>query len=320
MNPKLSVASLTPAQVLGRWRSTTLLVLGLVALALAMAGLAATPKGGGTVFLHDSASSARLAAKASGVTIKITDYKFGPAATSVPVGTKVTWINTDSVPHTVSVTKGPVKFDSGLLSKGESFSYTFKTAGTYSYYCAVHPDMKATITVTSAAPAPAPTTAAPTTAPTPSAPHTTAPHTTAPHTTAPHTVPPTTAPTTGSTGMPMPMPSSGDCTGLSVVTDRFLAHVYSAHLDESLGQQVTDLASIDQWVKNHTVWIGSMLQPLTEGTESTLDLFLQHVYTAHLDESPGQQVADLLNVDRWVGNHTAWIGSMLAPLTGTSSC
>lgn len=311
MNPKLSVAAPTPAQVLGRWRSTTLLVLGLVALVLAVAGLAAMPKGGGTVFLHNSASSARLVAKASGVTIKITDYKFAPAATSVPVGTKVTWINEDSVPHTVSVSKGPVKFDSGLLSKGQSFSYTFTSAGTYSYYCAVHPDMTATITVTASAPAP--TSTVPTYSPTPTAPHTTAPPTTMPHSTPPATTPAS----TGSTGMPMP---SGDCSGLNLVADRFLAHVYAAHLDESLGQQVTDLASIDQWVKTHTVWIGSMLQPLTDGTETSLDLFLQHVYVAHLDESPGQQVSDLLDLDRWIGNHTALIGTMLAPLTGTSSC
>ncbi|GAB2975589.1 cupredoxin domain-containing protein [Nocardioides montaniterrae] len=315
MNPKLSVAPLTPSQALGRWRSTTLLVLGLVALVIAIAGLAATPKGGGTVFLHNSANTSRLAAKAkaSGVTIKIADYKFAPAATSVPVGTTVTWINTDTAPHTVSVSKGPVKFDSGMLNKGQSFSYTFKTVGTYSYYCAVHPDMTATITVTAAAPAPAPTTAPPTHAPT----HSPTP---APTPSAPHTATPTPAPTaTGSTGMPMPMPA-GDCTGLSAVTDRFLAHVYSAHLQESPGQQVSDIASTDRWVKNHTVWIGSMLQPLTEGSQSALDLFLQHVYVAHLQESPGQQVGDILDLDRWLGNHTALIGNMLAPLTGTSSC
>ena len=53
----------------------------------------------------------------------------------------------DTAPHTVTVTSGPVKFDSGTLQKGESFSYTFKETGTYEYYCAVHPDMTASVKV-----------------------------------------------------------------------------------------------------------------------------------------------------------------------------
>src|SRR5581483_4882133 len=54
-------------------------------------------------------------------------------------------------PHTVTTTKAPVAFDSGVFQNGKSFSYTFTKPGTYEYYCAVHPDMKAVVTVVAAA-------------------------------------------------------------------------------------------------------------------------------------------------------------------------
>lgn len=65
----------------------------------------------------------------------------------VKVGTTVTWTNQDNVPHSVTFKNGMK--DSGLLSQGQSFSYTFNTPGTYQYYCTVHPYMVATVTVVS---------------------------------------------------------------------------------------------------------------------------------------------------------------------------
>jgi plastocyanin len=65
----------------------------------------------------------------------------------VRVGTTVTWTNQDNVQHSVTFKNGMK--DSGLLSQGQSFSYTFNTPGTYQYYCSVHPYMVATVTVVS---------------------------------------------------------------------------------------------------------------------------------------------------------------------------
>ena len=76
------------------------------------------------------------------------DYKFSPAALTIRSGSKVTWTNMDTAPHTVTIDSGPVKFSSPTLQKGDSFTYTFTTPGTYSYYCAVHPDMTAKVIVT----------------------------------------------------------------------------------------------------------------------------------------------------------------------------
>ena len=55
----------------------------------------------------------------------IMNYAYTPASLKVSVGDTVTWTNMDTAPHTVTVTSGPVKFNSGTSQKGESFTYTF---------------------------------------------------------------------------------------------------------------------------------------------------------------------------------------------------
>jgi amicyanin len=79
--------------------------------------------------------------------VHIANFAFTPANIQVPVGTTVTWTNLDSAPHTVTFKQGMK--GSGVLEKGQSFSYTFTEAGTFQYDCAVHPYMTATVTVTS---------------------------------------------------------------------------------------------------------------------------------------------------------------------------
>lgn len=100
---------------------------------------------------------------ASNNTVLILNYAYVPADLTVPIGTTVTWINQDSVGHTV--TEGDPNspkqaklraFDSSgeavtgkvaLIGAGESWSYTFTTPGTYEYYCIVHPYMVGHMTV-----------------------------------------------------------------------------------------------------------------------------------------------------------------------------
>ncbi len=64
----------------------------------------------------------------------------------VPLGSKVTWINRDEVPHTVRETHN--LFRSAALDTGDTFSYTFTQPGTYDYYCSLHPQMVAKVIVT----------------------------------------------------------------------------------------------------------------------------------------------------------------------------
>ena len=70
---------------------------------------------------------------------------------SVKAGTTVVWTNGDSDPHTASYGTpgniGPV-FRSPVLNQGESYSFTFTSPGTFPYFCEIHTDMRATVTVT----------------------------------------------------------------------------------------------------------------------------------------------------------------------------
>jgi plastocyanin len=82
---------------------------------------------------------------AANVAVKIDNFVFGPQAITVPVGTTVTWTNSDDIPHTAVSTDG--MFKSKVMDTDEKFSYTFTKAGTYSYYCSVHPKMTGQVVV-----------------------------------------------------------------------------------------------------------------------------------------------------------------------------
>lgn len=77
--------------------------------------------------------------------VLIEDFKFKPETLQISVGDTVTWVNMDTAPHTA--TSNDEGFDSGSLSEGESFSFTFEEAGNYDYICTFHPNMKGEIIV-----------------------------------------------------------------------------------------------------------------------------------------------------------------------------
>jgi len=258
--------------------------------------------------------------------VDIMGYKFGDGKQLVvEVGQTVQWTNHDSAPHTVTTTKAPVAFDSGTLQQGDSWSYTFTKVGTYEYYCAVHPDMVSSVKVVAASGGGG-TTPTPTPTATPSGTPTGTP-------TATPTVTPTSTPTGMPTATPTATPTSGDgsgsgeqCTSVRNELLPILQHLYTAHLEESPGQQVQDALALDSYIKMHTVWIESILKPAVNdgGTvlDSTLSVLLAHINSAHLEESPGQQVSDLLNPDAYVKMHTVWAEHLLTPTTDflTTSC
>ncbi len=85
-------------------------------------------------------------ASTGGNSVTIAGFAFSPQSLTVPVGTKVTWTNNDGVAHTVTSDDGKT-FDSSSISPGSTYSFTFTKAGTYTYHCSIHPNMKATIVV-----------------------------------------------------------------------------------------------------------------------------------------------------------------------------
>ena len=78
--------------------------------------------------------------------VVIENFSFSPQTFTLPAGATVTWTNRDSMPHTVTSTdkrfpKSPV------LKPGQSYSNNFAAAGTYSYFCSIHPRMTGKIIV-----------------------------------------------------------------------------------------------------------------------------------------------------------------------------
>ena len=132
----------------GRTRKPLAFVVALLGVALVVAT--------GVVFLaHDGEQSSAMAqpqtaAPASGATVPISDFLYKPEQLSVAVGTKVTFTNEDNAPHTATSGQSPTAdgvFDTGNLKKGESKAVKLAKAGTFAYYCAIHPFMKATVIV-----------------------------------------------------------------------------------------------------------------------------------------------------------------------------
>jgi amicyanin len=84
-------------------------------------------------------------ANAADAQVKIANFTFEPPVLTVKVGTTVTWVNDDDIPHLVSEKDG--KFRSSALDTDATFSQTFKDAGTIEYFCVLHPRMTGKIVV-----------------------------------------------------------------------------------------------------------------------------------------------------------------------------
>ena len=82
--------------------------------------------------------------------VAIEDFKFAPAAVTVAVGTTITWTNSDNAPHTATSGNSPMPdglFDTDIITKGQSKKVKLTKAGTFEYYCALHPFMHGTVVV-----------------------------------------------------------------------------------------------------------------------------------------------------------------------------
>lgn len=78
--------------------------------------------------------------------VKIDNFSFSPSTVTVPAGATVTWTNLDDVPHKVVSTEGTT-LKSPVLDTDQKFSYTFTKAGTYPYFCSIHPKMTGKVVV-----------------------------------------------------------------------------------------------------------------------------------------------------------------------------
>ena len=93
--------------------------------------------------VHAAPPAARDAGHAHTVTIE--GMRFSPRILRVRRGDRITWINKDPFPHTVTAVDG--KFDSHPIAAGGSWTYVARKAGEYDYMCTLHLDMKGRLQV-----------------------------------------------------------------------------------------------------------------------------------------------------------------------------
>ena len=130
------------------------MILGVVASACGGGGATSTPTPTATVAAGPKATSPATLTptpKAEETTVFADIINTTHVNLTVKVGTTVTWLHGDPVPHTVTAgtPENPTgEWDSGFLNEGDSFTHTFNEVGEFPYFCTVHPSiMRATVTV-----------------------------------------------------------------------------------------------------------------------------------------------------------------------------
>ena len=228
-----------------------------------------------------AAAPAAVTGSSSTASVDMMGYKFSPANLTIKVGDTVTWTNHDTAPHNVVISDGPVKFTSPTLNTGDTYTYTFTVAGTYDYYCSIHPDMQASITVEGDSTTPPPTTS-------------------------------TSTPPSGSCVSSQAL-SAFMAHVQSAHLERSLFEQVNDILD--VDQYVlTHTVWLEQVLK--PVFDGTADQVVKD----TLAPVMAHIESAHLERSPLQQVNDVLAVDQYVLTHTVWLETVLKPAAEQLTC
>ena len=87
-----------------------------------------------------------VAVRQGGTTVSMIDFAFRPSAVEIAVGDSITFTSDGpDEPHTATASDG--SWDTGEVAVGGSSTITFSRAGTFPYICALHPNMKGTVTV-----------------------------------------------------------------------------------------------------------------------------------------------------------------------------
>lgn len=101
--------------------------------------------GGGATTTASTPATTGTTGGAGGAQVTLQNIQISPTTVTIKVSESVTWTNKDSFAHHLVGDKG--EFDSGDMAAGATFSFAFKTAGTYAYHCSIHPEMKGTVVV-----------------------------------------------------------------------------------------------------------------------------------------------------------------------------
>lgn len=122
----------------GEHRVPVLVVIA--AVMMVTGGFARMKRDSGSVNLVAAPNGAESASQ-----VTIDNFAYSPVPLTVKVGTQVTWVNHDDIPHTVDSSEG--KFKSAALDTDDKFEFRFTEAGEYPFYCRIHPKMTGKIIV-----------------------------------------------------------------------------------------------------------------------------------------------------------------------------
>jgi len=114
-------------------RLLLLVVLSVIALLVFVSAAGAQDSGVEAVPVQDARS------------VGIGDNFLDPPDATVEPESTITWTNNGARPHTVTADDG--SFDSGRLNPGDSYTVAFDGQGTVTYHCAIHPEMRGSVTV-----------------------------------------------------------------------------------------------------------------------------------------------------------------------------
>ena len=123
-------------------------VLSLIGVLLAACGASPTPTPT-TAPPQQAATPTSTPAPAPSLQVEVKEFAL--LDITIPTGATIEWTNTHFAPHTITSGSPGASdgvFGSGTLEEDDSFEVTFANAGTFAYYCTIHPDtMRATIEV-----------------------------------------------------------------------------------------------------------------------------------------------------------------------------
>ena len=102
-----------------------------------------TTAGGATTTAGGATTAA--GAGAGGAQVSLESFQVKPETTTIKLGQSVTFTNKDSADHQMVGDNG--EFDTGMMGKDATYTFTPAAAGTITYHCSIHPSMKGTITV-----------------------------------------------------------------------------------------------------------------------------------------------------------------------------
>ena len=123
---------------LSKFKRSALALIAMSVLALAIAsGASSNPT------TNQSVSSSP---NMNGTEVKIDNFVFNPETVTIKPGDTITWTNDDDIPHTVVASKQAF-FRSKPMDTEDKYSFTFKDAGSFEYFCGLHPHMKGKVVV-----------------------------------------------------------------------------------------------------------------------------------------------------------------------------